>query len=597
MLRPGDLGRLPRERTAHVFDGVPAKFRDRAPEDAARRRRRRRVELRRRPAQAQLRHRSDRGRADHDKKLSGLRFDEILPGNYDGAAHVDDMATRRRRRVGRLPEQRDLHLRRARPRARARVHALVQRLGPRRVPGCAHREHIVGLPMLPVDDGIDVCIAELDRCLAKGCTGRVHPRLPSPAVPRPVLRPAVRARRRAPGCRSRSTARSAASRPRPTTTSWSSRRSPTAGTVYRFFAAVRPVHVHGDGRRVRSSSGTADRRRRGELRLAAVLGPDDGAEPRHPRRPRRRDRATSASPTELLGRNLFVTVLDDYVGLPAHAGLPVARRRVDVLHRLSAQRHAVAELARAHRRRSPPTLPTRRDAQGAGRERGAACSVSEAAVDRSRAFALGDGRTVVPEPDVKAALRGLGVATSAAVAIESGTSARRRHRLRRPARGEGVRAGHRAQDRPRRGAPRRRTPRARRTPWRACRRVLAGHGITPAGFLVEEQCEPSGGVELLAGVVRREPFGLVVALGLGGTLAEAFAWWRCACSRCPPPTRATSSREFPGARRARRVPRQDAARPRCAGRIPAGARRCGRTRRPAGRRARRAGVQPGAGHR
>ena len=80
-------------------------------------------------------------------------------------------------------------------------------------------DHIVGLPMLPVDDGIDVCIAELDRCLAKGCTGRVHPGLPDPAVPRPVLRPAVRARRRSRRAAAPSTARSAASRPRPTTTS------------------------------------------------------------------------------------------------------------------------------------------------------------------------------------------------------------------------------------------------------------------------------------------------------------------------------------------------------------------------------------------
>src|SRR5690349_9358782 len=38
-----------------------------------------------------------------------------------------------------------------------------------------------------------------------------------------------------------------------------------------------------------------------------------------------------------------------------------------------------------------------------------ACSVSEA-VARARAWTLGDGRMVVPEPDVKAALRDLGVA-------------------------------------------------------------------------------------------------------------------------------------------------------------------------------------------
>jgi acyl-CoA synthetase (NDP forming) len=39
---------------------------------------------------------------------------------------------------------------------------------------------------------------------------------------------------------------------------------------------------------------------------------------------------------------------------------------------------------------------------------------------------------------------------------------------------------------------------------------------------VEAQHDLGAGVELVAGVVRREPFGLVVALGLGGSLAEAL---------------------------------------------------------------------------
>jgi acyl-CoA synthetase (NDP forming) len=47
---------------------------------------------------------------------------------------------------------------------------------------------------------------------------------------------------------------------------------------------------------------------------------------------------------------------------------------------------------------------------------------------------------------------------------------------------------------------------------------LAEHGITPAGFLVEEQQSP--GVELIIGVVRHDSFGPVVLLGVGGTLTE-----------------------------------------------------------------------------
>ena len=48
----------------------------------------------------------------------------------------------------------------------------------------------------------------------------------------------------------------------------------------------------------------------------------------------------------------------------------------------------------------------------------------------------------------------------------------------------------------------------------------AAVGTSFEGFLVEEQAE--AGVELLVGVVDRPPFGLVVALGLGGTLAEVL---------------------------------------------------------------------------
>lgn len=51
---------------------------------------------------------------------------------------------------------------------------------------------------------------------------------------------------------------------------------------------------------------------------------------------------------------------------------------------------------------------------------------------------------------------------------------------------------------------------------------LAGHGIVPAGFLVEEQHRPAHAVELIVGVVQRDPFGPVVALGLGGTLTEVL---------------------------------------------------------------------------
>jgi len=48
--------------------------------------------------------------------------------------------------------------------------------------------------------------------------------------------------------------------------------------------------------------------------------------------------------------------------------------------------------------------------------------------------------------------------------------------------------------------------------------ALAETGVTPQGFLVEEQATP--GVELLVGVIRHEGVGPVALVGLGGTLTE-----------------------------------------------------------------------------
>ena len=74
-----------------VFDRVPAGYRDRAPRmlrgadggdgwsfDGA-------------PPKRTFGVEAMAGRVKADYQASGLRFDEILPGNYDGAAHVADM--------------------------------------------------------------------------------------------------------------------------------------------------------------------------------------------------------------------------------------------------------------------------------------------------------------------------------------------------------------------------------------------------------------------------------------------------------------------------------------------------------------------------
>jgi acyl-CoA synthetase (NDP forming) len=143
---------------------------------------------------------------------------------------------------------------------------------------------------------------------------------------------------------------------------------------------------------------------------------------------------------------------------------------------------------------------------------------------RARAFALDHNRSVVPEPDVKAALRAVGVDVPLAVEGASPgdlagavTSAGLREPLVLKAFGPdvvhktdlgAVRLGLTAGD--------------LAAAAEAMAAALAARGIGDASFLIEEQAATGAGVELIVGVVRREPFGLVVALGLGGILTEVL---------------------------------------------------------------------------
>src|SRR5690242_10386441 len=145
-----------------------------------------------------------------------------------------------------------------------------------------------------------------------------------------------------------------------------------------------------------------------------------------------------------------------------------------------------------------------------------ACSVCSA-VARGRAWTMDDGRLVVPEPDVKEALRALGVevprqVVGATVADVVDATTALAAPLVLKAFGPGLL--HKSEQ----GAV---VTGLGHTDLPAAIEELAarlrGGGIAPTGYLIEEQHNTGAGVELVAGVVRREPFGLVVALGLGGT--------------------------------------------------------------------------------
>ena len=117
------------------------------------------------------------GRAKEDYQVSGLRFDQILPGNYDGVRtsltwrSTGSMPASCTRRTLSSPILNGSAVWRWRACGRYNDWLLddFQAASP---------EHLVGLPMSPVDDGMETCIAEYDRVLAKGARAAFIPGMP-----------------------------------------------------------------------------------------------------------------------------------------------------------------------------------------------------------------------------------------------------------------------------------------------------------------------------------------------------------------------------------------------------------------------------------
>ncbi len=161
----------------HVFDNVPAKLKARAPKmlrgadggdgwsfDGA-------------PPKRTFGIEATAGRAAGDKKMSGLRFDEILPGNHQGKAHIEDM------------DKDGIDVSVVYPAYAAQTYVMPDReLGVACMRSYndwmlgefqgASPKRIVGLPLLPVDDGMDVAVAEFDRCVRAGAKAILIPGLP-----------------------------------------------------------------------------------------------------------------------------------------------------------------------------------------------------------------------------------------------------------------------------------------------------------------------------------------------------------------------------------------------------------------------------------
>ena len=187
--------------------------------------------------------------------------------------------------------------------------------------------------MLPVDDGIDVCIAELDRWLAKGASAGFIPGFPVRPYHEPYYDPlyARAAEAGVPLTFHRTFGG------KPSEADYDElveQKITAAGTAYRFFAAVQPFtymvmggvfdrHPELQSSRPRSTAAgcrsgprrwnrtsTFERVSTMQTREHCVVARPSGSD------------AISSSPCSTTR------------GLPAHGRLPVADRRVHVLHRL-----------------------------------------------------------------------------------------------------------------------------------------------------------------------------------------------------------------------------------------------------------------------
>jgi len=302
-----------------VFDRVPAEYRDRAPKlvrgpdggdgwsfDG-------------RPPKRTFGVEAMAGRARGDFQTSGLRFDEILPGNYDGRAHVADMELDgvdisvvypANAIFVYLEPDRDL----AHACMRAYNDWLLDEFQ------AADPARLAGLPMLPVDDGTDSAVTELDRVIGKGAHGAFIPGMPRRPYNDPYYEPLWQA---------------ASERGIPLTfhrtfggpppdQDWDelvAQNVSMAGTVVRFFSGVRPLtYMIFDGvfERYPSLKIVA-----GEVNFGWVPFWAQTMDQQYAVGEAMHDTHLDRAPSEFLGENVFVTGLDDVIGFELiKAGVP-----------------------------------------------------------------------------------------------------------------------------------------------------------------------------------------------------------------------------------------------------------------------------------
>jgi predicted TIM-barrel fold metal-dependent hydrolase len=258
------------------------------------------------------------GRTKEDYQRSGLRFDQILPGNYDGAAHIADMqedgvdvSIVYPNLVQFIYQVED----------RTLAQACMVAYNDWMLDDFQHADpaHLVGLPMLPVDDGMDTCVAELQRLVAKGAKGLFIPGYPKAPYHDPLYEPLWSAAEEAdvPVTFHR-TFGGKSYEP-----DWDGGQNnfTAAGTVARFFSGVRPLTYV-------IFAGVFDRHPGlkmvgAELNCGWIPFWTQTMDQQVHNQQAMQEMPMQKLPSEYLGTNIFVTILDDDIGFALMAqGVP-----------------------------------------------------------------------------------------------------------------------------------------------------------------------------------------------------------------------------------------------------------------------------------
>jgi predicted TIM-barrel fold metal-dependent hydrolase len=245
-----------------------------------------------------------------DFRLSGLRFDQLRPGNYDGAEHLKDMdidgvygSVTYPANVIQVYSMPDREM--ALACLRSYNDWIVDDFQ------SADPKRLVALPMLPTEDGIEACLAEFDRALKKGARAMFIPGMPERPYNDPYYEPLWKAA---------SAADIALTFHRtfggkPDKSDWDElvdQKVSVGGIVFRYFSGVRPLTYM-------IFAGIFDR----HPKLKIVAGEVDAGwvpfwtqtmdhhwEVQQSWFPQKLEH----KPSDFVGVNVFTTAIDDYVG-------------------------------------------------------------------------------------------------------------------------------------------------------------------------------------------------------------------------------------------------------------------------------------------